>query len=148
MLILDEPIAQLDPSHADRIYGVLRRLNEKYGKTVIVIEHHTEYIADYCKHVMLMKDGTIAWKLPVREALQRVNELQACNIFPPQVTIAAHRLRKRTPVAETPLPTTVEEGREAFKSLRYCGAGAERSGRKERRGYRTVSGRIRLLPFG
>lgn len=157
VLILDEPIAQLDPSHADRIYGVLRRLNEKYGKTVIVIEHHTEYIADYCKHVMLMKDGTIAWKLPVREALQRVNELQACNIFPPQVTIAAHRLREEGRLSpETPLPTTVEEGREAFKSLRYCGAGAEKKA-EERKGedivqfrdvsvsYRSVKGERRTV---
>ena len=53
VLILDEPIAQLDPGHADRIYQVLKELNEKHGKTIIVIEHHTEYIADYCKHVML-----------------------------------------------------------------------------------------------
>ena len=28
ILILDEPIAQLDPMHADRIYAVLRTLNE------------------------------------------------------------------------------------------------------------------------
>ena len=55
VLILDEPIAQLDPGHADRIYQVLKELNEKHGKTIIVIEHHTEYIADYCKHVMLMR---------------------------------------------------------------------------------------------
>ena len=64
VLILDEPIAQLDPMHADRIYAVLRELNEKYGKTIIVIEHHTEYIADFCKHVMLMKDGRVEWILP------------------------------------------------------------------------------------
>ena len=51
VLILDEPIAQLDPKHADQIYAVLRELNENYGKTIIVIEHHTEYIADFCKHM-------------------------------------------------------------------------------------------------
>ena len=54
--------------HADRIYGVLRELNETYGKTIIVIEHHTEYIADYCRHVMLMKDGQVQWMLPTDEA--------------------------------------------------------------------------------
>ena len=120
ILILDEPIAQLDPSHADKIYGVLRELNEKHGKTIIVIEHHTEYIADYCRHVMLMRDGGIAWMLPTAEALRRVDELQACNIFPPQVTIAAHRMRQagRLP-AENPLPTTVEEGKSAFQKFRY-----------------------------
>ena len=46
VLILDEPIAQLDPRHADLIYGILKDLNERLGKTIIVIEHHTEYIAD------------------------------------------------------------------------------------------------------
>ena len=95
ILILDEPIAQLDPVHADRIYEVLRELNEHHGKTIIVIEHHTEYIADYCKHVMLMKDDQMCWMLPTAEALQRVEELEACNIFPPQVTQAAHRLRQQ-----------------------------------------------------
>ena len=112
ILILDEPIAQLDPMHADRIYGVLRELNERWGKTIIVIEHHTEYIADYCKHVLLMKDGRVRWILPTENALQRVEELEECNIFPPQVTQAAHRLRRagRLP-ADILLPTTVEGGK-------------------------------------
>ena len=120
ILILDEPIAQLDPLHADRIYAVLRELNEKQGKTIIVIEHHTEYIADYCRHVLLMKDGRVQWMLPTREALQRVDELEACNIFPPQVTQAAHRLlREDGREAATPLPTTIQEGKSFFSPLVY-----------------------------
>ena len=120
ILILDEPIAQLDPMHADRIYEVLRDLNENHGKTILVIEHHTEYIADYCKHVMLMRDGQVRWILPTENALQRVEELEECNIFPPQVTQAAHRLRRagRLP-ADILLPTTVEGGKTAFAGLHY-----------------------------
>ena len=114
VIILDEPIAQLDPQHADRIYAVLRRLNEEYGKTIIVIEHHTEYIADFCKHVLLLKDGRVQWKLPAGDALQRVDELQSCNIFPPQVTIAADRLRKAGEYHADRLPATVEEGCAVF----------------------------------
>ena len=115
VLILDEPIAQLDPMHADRIYEVLRELNEVYGKTIIVIEHHTEYIADYCRHVMLMKNGQVQWTLPTDKALQRVEELQACNIFPPQVTLAAYRMQKEGKLRQGSwLPTTVEEGRSVF----------------------------------
>ena len=123
VLILDEPIAQLDPGHADRIYAVLRRLNREYGKTILVIEHHTEYIADYCKHVLLLKDGRVQWMLPTDDALQRVEELQSCNIFPPQVTIAAHRLRQAGELQADRLPTTVEEGRAAFAArpgVRTC----------------------------
>ena len=118
ILILDEPIAQLDPGHADRIYGVLRELNEKWGKTILVIEHHTEYIADYCKHVLLLKDGRVRWMLPTRQALARVEELRQSNIFPPQVTQAGYALRQRGLLdpAQT-LPTTVAEGEAAFAPL-------------------------------
>ena len=109
VIILDEPIAQLDPMHADRIYRVLRKLNEN-GRTIIVIEHHSEFIADYCKHVALMKNGHVEWVLPVRQALCHVSELHASSIFPPQITTAAYRLN---PECEN-LPVTVEEGKAFF----------------------------------
>lgn len=118
ILVLDEPIAQLDPQHADKIYQILKKLNEEYGKTIIVIEHHTEYIADYCRHVLLLKDGHVEWKLPSREALCRVEELQSCNIYPPQVTIAAHELKKKGKVLDKELyPVTIDEGRGFFSGL-------------------------------
>lgn len=122
VLILDEPIAQLDPKHADLIYGILKNLNETWGKTIIVNEHHTEYIADYCHHVALLKDGHTEWVLPSDEALRRVEELQECNIFPPQVTIAAHQMKKEGMLAEdTVLPTTIEAGKKVFDRLLYRG---------------------------
>ena len=118
VLILDEPIAQLDPAHAKQIYDVLKNLNEEYGMTIIVIEHHTEFIASYCNHVFLMKQGEICWKLPAKEAMRRVEELKENNIFPPQVTIAAGRLKECGILPKTTeLPTTVEEGTETFGSL-------------------------------
>lgn len=120
VLILDEPIAQLDPQHADRIYAVLKELNEKHGKTIIVIEHHTEYIAEYCKHVLLLKDGQVAWKLPTKEALCRVEELQSCNIYPPQVTLAAYALTRMGILPQgAALPVGIEDGKEAFQDLKY-----------------------------
>ena len=67
----------------------LKDLNKRLGKTIIVIEHHTEYIADYCKHVVLLKKGHVEWLLPTKEALDRVEDLQESNIFPPQVTLSA-----------------------------------------------------------
>ncbi|MFR9146116.1 MAG: ABC transporter ATP-binding protein [Mediterraneibacter sp.] len=115
ILILDEPIAQLDPAHADGIYEVLKELNEKYQKTIIVIEHHTEYITRYCKHALLIKDGSVKWKLPAKEAMRRVKELQESNIFPPQVTIAAQRMEEAGLLPKgTVLPVNIEEGEKIF----------------------------------
>ena len=115
ILILDEPIAQLDPMHAGRIYDILKELNEKYHKTVIVIEHHTGYIAKYCKNVLLMKDGGVKWKLPAKEALRRVDELLESNIFPPQVTRAALQMKRAGILPESVvLPVDIEDGKKVF----------------------------------
>ena len=111
VLILDEPIAQLDPMHADRVYQVLERLNREEGKTIIVIEHHSEYIASYCSRVALMKNGAVKWVLDAREALCRVSELEECNIFPPQATMAAFRCTGR----EEGLPVTRKESLAFFR---------------------------------
>lgn len=93
ILIVDEPVAQLDPQHAEEFYEVLKTLNEE-GMTVIVIEHHTEFVAEYCKNVVLMDTGTVLWKKEVKDALSRVDELKAKNIFPPQVTQAISELNE------------------------------------------------------
>lgn len=118
ILILDEPIAQLDPFHARKIYDTLKSLNENYGKTIIVIEHHTDFIAEYCKNVVMLKDGQVLWKKSTKEALNRIEELESCNIFPPQVSLAAKYLRDRNILtAQEELPIRIEDAYKIFSGL-------------------------------
>lgn len=156
VLILDEPIAQLDPAHADGIYEILRELNEEWGKTIIVIEHHTEYIAQYCKHVVLLKEGKVQWKLPAKEALARVEELWNSNIYPPQVTIAAHNLEKNGCIGHPELlPVTMEDGKKIFEKLVFKRRGNEASNVEKKQvtvsfdqvevSYRTVKGKAKTV---
>lgn len=120
ILILDEPIAQLDPKNSNKVYQVLKELNEKYNKTIITIEHHTEYIANYCSDAILLKDAQIKWHLPVKEALGRVEDLMESKIFPPQVTQAAYILKKENIISkDIELPITVDEGKDVFRDLNY-----------------------------
>lgn len=140
ILILDEPIAQLDPAHADQIYEVLKELNETYNKTIIVIEHHTEYIARFCRHVILLKNGTVKWKLDAEEAMRRVDELQESDIFPPQVTIAARRMEKEGILPQgTTLPVSIGEGRELLSRYLKKDQKAERPLSWKRKGGETLA---------
>lgn len=91
ILIIDEPVAQLDPFHAEEVYKILEMLNKDHGKTIIVIEHHTEFIAEFCDQVVLMDAGQIIWKKPTNDALKEVDHLLASKIYPPQVTQAAYK---------------------------------------------------------
>lgn len=109
ILVIDEPVAQLDPQHARHIYDILKRLNEEHGKTIVVIEHHAEFIADYCKNVVLMDQGRMRWQKPVREALSSVQELLELGIYPPDVTRAAWMLEPDHQQA-IELPMNAEEG--------------------------------------
>lgn len=119
IVVLDEPIAQLDPQHATMIYELLKRLNEEQKMTIIVIEHHTEFIANYCHEVLMMKDGRVAWKLPTQEALNRVEDLQSVHVFPPQVTLATKRAHACQKVEVNGLyPVKVQDAIHLFKSKR------------------------------
>ncbi|WP_117168779.1 ABC transporter ATP-binding protein [Paraliobacillus sediminis] len=119
ILIIDEPVAQLDPQHAEEIYQILQKLNEEYGKTIIVIEHHTEFIASYCKEVVLMDQGKVVWKKETNEALQNVEALVASQIYPPQVTQAAYQLGNTQAVK---LPITLAEARTFFEQKERVGS--------------------------
>lgn len=111
IIVLDEPIAQLDPFHAKKMYSILQKLNQKHEKTIIVIEHHTEFIADYCTSVLLLDKGQSVWKKPVKEALTAVEELTKRQIYPPQVTQAAYELGDTAS-----LPITLGEAEHHFAS--------------------------------
>lgn len=121
IIIIDEPVAQLDPFHARLIYDKLKLLNEKHGKTIIVIEHHTEFIADYCNRVILMDSGTIRWVKPVHEALSAVDELAELHILPPQVTLAVCTLEAASGKAKSEdssqYPITIDEAVAYFEKM-------------------------------
>lgn len=111
ILVVDEPAAQLDPVTARETYDHLARLNEDHGKTVVAIEHQTEFIAEYCEQVVLVEDGTVSWKLPVEEALNRLEDLRAQDVHPPQVT----RIAERVFDGDERLPVTLDDGVSRFE---------------------------------
>ncbi|KGP73775.1 ABC transporter ATP-binding protein [Pontibacillus yanchengensis] len=114
ILIIDEPVAQLDPHHAKEIYQKLKVLQQHHGKTIIVIEHHTEFIADFCTDVTLIDQGKVLWKHDVKTGLQKVDDLLERQIFPPQVTQAALKIDHSN---KSELPITLKEAVTYYEGL-------------------------------
>jgi energy-coupling factor transport system ATP-binding protein len=114
-VVVDEPAAQLDPHNAHETYERLRWLHEEWGKTIVVIEHHSEFVAEYCEEMVLVSDGDVAWKEPVGVGLNRLDDLLEHDIHPPQVTQIADRLPAETgTLSPGRYPITVDEAVEAF----------------------------------
>ena len=58
VVLADEPVGNLDSKSAENVMSILKELNEKDKKTIIMVTHNPEYL-DYADRVFYMKDGKI-----------------------------------------------------------------------------------------
>jgi energy-coupling factor transport system ATP-binding protein len=117
VIILDEPIAQLDPVNAKIVYDKLAELHLKDRKTIIVIEHHSEFIARYCTHIAFIEQGTVRWYLPAAQGLTRVVDLIAAQIQPPIATQIITQLVTDGVLRESHIPISIPEAVAVLKPL-------------------------------
>ena len=54
MLLVDEPVAGLDPEAQYEMYGILHHLNHNKGITIIMISHDLVAVDQYASHVLTM----------------------------------------------------------------------------------------------
>ena len=59
IMVLDEPLANVDARGVHRVLGVLQRLNRTLGMTLILIEHRTHQVAEFASRVVVMDGGRI-----------------------------------------------------------------------------------------
>ena len=59
IILADEPIASLDPESARKVMDILKDINERDGKTVIVTLHQVEYARKYCGRAVALKNGEL-----------------------------------------------------------------------------------------
>lgn len=64
LILLDEPTSQLDPVAGDELIGLLRRLNEEWGTTIILGEHRLERCLSQADRVIALEGGSIAFDGP------------------------------------------------------------------------------------
>ena len=61
VVLLDEPTSQLDPVAGDELIGLLRRLNEEWGTTIVLAEHRLERCLAAADRVVAMAEGRVAF---------------------------------------------------------------------------------------
>lgn len=122
ILVLDEPTAGLDPHGRDVILGQIREYKRQTGKTVILVSHSMEDIAQNVEKVLVMNKGKIAMFEPVEEVFSRAAELMEIGLDVPQVTRVFLALRKRGIPVDTNV-YTVSGAEQRLKELLTKGGG-------------------------
>lgn len=67
VLLLDEPVSQLDPIAAADFMATVHKLHAEFGITVIMAEHSLEEVAAYVDEVIFMKEGRLIAKGKMEE---------------------------------------------------------------------------------
>ena len=67
VLLLDEPVSQLDPIAAVDFMATIHKLHAEFGITVIMAEHSLEEVAAYVDEVIFMKEGRLIAKGKMEE---------------------------------------------------------------------------------
>ena len=57
LLIADEPTTALDVGTQESILNLLKKLNRKYGMSILFISHNLRVVNTLCSRVLVMKDG-------------------------------------------------------------------------------------------
>lgn len=70
-ILLDEPLNNLDMSHAVQMMQILRQLVDERGKTVIIVLHDINFAASYADEIVAMKKGKIYQTGPTNDIIQK-----------------------------------------------------------------------------
>ena len=57
LLMLDEPAAGLSPVNVDNLLKIILGLKERYGLTIIVIEHILKVVMNTCERITVLDHG-------------------------------------------------------------------------------------------
>lgn len=83
VLVLDEPTAGLDPAGTKAMMSLFYELNQKYGKTVLMVTHDMENVFAYCDDVAVVADGSILVHTNAQDFFRDSKLCRSMNILPP-----------------------------------------------------------------
>ena len=59
LVIMDEPSAGLSPKAVEEMYGILRRIREHFGITIMLIEQNVTRTVGFCERCVVLEHGRI-----------------------------------------------------------------------------------------
>ena len=92
VLLIDEPLSQLDPVAATSFCSILGRICRELGITVVLITHNMDEAVD-ADRVLVMNKGNIVLSGKPREVFSCVSKMKEYGLDVPQPTEIAYELK-------------------------------------------------------
>ncbi len=95
VLILDEPTAGLDPKGREDILREIRRYHKETGRTVLLVSHSMEDMANCAEKILVMNAGKVFCYDTVENVFRQAKALQEIGLAVPQITRVCMQLREK-----------------------------------------------------
>jgi energy-coupling factor transport system ATP-binding protein len=113
VLVLDEPMAGLDPAGRRAIMENVLRYREETGAAIVVVTHSMEDAAEFASRMIVMNQGLVAMDGTPMEVFSHGKELSEMGLTVPEMTRLADKLRE----LGVELPETVYTVEQMKKAL-------------------------------
>lgn len=91
VFVIDEPTSQLDPDGTASIFEIIHMLKEQ-GKTIILVEHKVDLMAEYADEVLVIQNGRLIEKGRTKDVLSDLSLLEK-GVTLPQAVILSRELK-------------------------------------------------------
>lgn len=77
LILLDEPVAGVNPRLIDDILAATARLRDQEGQNFLIVEHNMQFVRQICDRVYVLDAGQVLASGPTEETLERDEVLEA-----------------------------------------------------------------------
>lgn len=95
-LVLDEPMAGLDPEGHEEMLRIFRKLHEEQHITIVLVSHNMDDVARYAKRLLVMNHGEIVLDGTPAQVFRYAEQLQQIGLGVPQSTALLRRIEAQT----------------------------------------------------
>lgn len=118
VLLLDEPMSQLDPIASYEFLSIVRRLNEEFSITVILSEHKADSIFPFIDKAVFLKEGKIEFVDNAHNICSEVIDDEIFENYLPAVTKIYNSLSVKYPsLIKLNTPLSIREGRRCLNTI-------------------------------
>jgi len=118
IILLDEPMANLDPRTASKVLRLLLQLNKDLGITLIIATHDLDLVPLFADKICVLNKGEVALQGPPVEVFSKADMIRSMDLRLPRITHLFEILRKNDRIlTSNQYPLTIGEARKTIIEL-------------------------------